>query len=184
MSEYTSVVLTGLSHDDGAENPGGVAELAYIMRLSEIDTLQEPINSTTAASLLTIGATHLMKTGKSPIACEPIYEKNDFESGLEGEIYSKIFNPKLTLFLAQPSVDNMGGLVALKNARLIVLFRRPGQAANFYQIGSKYLAAKVSEGSVKFGKGATGEPGVMLTVEAHDPKPVFYYTGTLPVTGV
>jgi hypothetical protein len=183
MSEYTNVVINGLSHDDGAENPGGVAEVAYLLRYSEILALQEPTISTTPASVLTISATHTMKTGKSPVVCEPVYEKSDFESALEGEVYSKMFNPKLTLFMAQPSVDNAGGFSTLKNARLVVLFKRPGQAANYYQMGGKFLAAKINEGSVKFGKGPTGEAGVTFTVEAHNPQPFFYYTGTLPVTG-
>jgi len=173
-----------LLHDDGAENPAGVAEQAYILRMSEIETLQEPTEGTTAASLITISTAHVMKTGKAPIPITPVFEKNDFESPLEGEIYSMLFNPQLTVFMAQPTVDNMGGLVALKNARMIVLFRRPGDSANFYQIGGTFMAAKVKSGSVKFGKGPTGEPGVTFVIEAHSTKPAYYYTAALPVTGV
>ena len=182
MSTYSNVVLNGLLHDDGAENPAGVAELAYILLYGDILTLQEPTISTTAASLLTIATAHVMKTGKSPIPANPIYEKSDFESALEGEIYSKVFNPKLTLFLAQATIDNAGGFSAVKNARMIVLFKRPGDV-NFYQLGGKFLAGKIGDGSVKFGKGATGEVGVTFTVMAHNPQPFFYYTASLPVIG-
>lgn len=183
MGEYANVVLTGFLHDDGAENPSGVAEVAYLMLLSQVLTVQGPTASTTPASLLTISGTHVMKTGKAPIPVEPVFEKNDFESALEGEIYSKLFNPKLTFFMAQPTVDSMGGFAAIKNTRMLALFRRPDQVANYYQIGSKSMAAKIAEGSVKFGKGPTGEPGVMFTIEAHSTQAIYYYTGTLPTTG-
>jgi len=183
MGTYSGVVLTGLSHDDGAENAAGVAELAYLLRYGDILTLQEATIGTTAASILTISATHVMKTGKAPIPVETIYEKSDFEAAMEGEVYSHMFNPKVTIFMAQPTIDNVGGFSSLKNSRLVLLMRRPGDTTNFYQVGSKFLPAKIMTGSVKFGKGPTGEPGVTFTIEAHNPQPFFYYTGTLPVAG-
>ncbi|MES2810023.1 MAG: hypothetical protein V4619_15435 [Bacteroidota bacterium] len=181
---YDGVTLTALSHVDGDENPSGVGELAYLMRYSDMATIQEPTISTSPESVLTISGTHTMKASKSPITCEPVFEKNDFESPLQGEVYSKIWNPKLTLFMAQPSIAAAGGISALKNARLIALFRRPGQTTNYQQIGGKAMAAKIAEGSVKFGKGPTGEPGIMFVLEAHSTQPFYYYTGTVPVTGV
>ena len=183
MPNYSNVVLNGFPHDDGAENPSGIQELAYLLLYRDILTLQEPVASTTEASLLTISTTHVMKTGKAPLTAEPVFEKSDFESMLEGEIYSKLFNPKLKFFLAQPVINAAGGFAAIKNARFIALFRRPGDTANFYQMGGKAMAAKIAEGGVKFGSGPTGEPGITFTLEAHSTMPFFYYTGTLPVTG-
>lgn len=184
MATYSSVVLAnGLNHEDGSENPSGLNEQAYLMRYSDMLAIQEPTVSTTPGSVLTISSTHTMKTGKAPILVETVHEKTDFESALEGEIYSKVFNPKKMFFIAQPSVDNAGGFSTMKNARFIALFRRLGDTSNYYQIGGKGMAAKINEGSVKFGKGPTGEPGITFTLEAHSIQPFYYYTGTLPVTG-
>ncbi|GAA4327479.1 hypothetical protein GCM10023149_30890 [Mucilaginibacter gynuensis] len=183
MGEYSNVVLNGLTHDDGAENPGGVAELAYILLYNDLLAIQEPVPSTTPESILTITTAHTMKTGKSPIQAFTVMEKSDYESALEGEIYSKMFNPNLTIFLPQPSDNNAAAFSVIKNARMLVLFKRSSAGANFYQIGSKFLMAKVKEGSVKFGKGPTGEPGVTFVVESHSVQPFFKYTAVLPVTG-
>lgn len=184
MSEYSNVVLTGLQHDEGAENPGGIAELAQILLFGDILTIQEPVVSTTPGSILTIASAHVMKTGKSPIAAFTVMEKSDFGAALEGEIYSKMFAQTLTLFIPQPSGENAANLSAIKNSRALILFKRSLGGANFYQVGSKYLAAKVKDGSVNFGKGPTGEPGITVTYEAHATQPFYLYTATLPVTGV
>lgn len=183
MGEYSNVVLTGLQHDDGAENPGGIAEAAYLIRIGDILAEAKPTISTTPGSILTIAAAHTLKTGKSPIAVFTVMEKSDFESPLAGEVYSKMFNPAVTVFLPQPTAENAANFSILKNGRYLLLFKRSIADNNFYQIGSSFLAAKVKDGSVKFGKGPTGEPGVTFTLETFSTQPFFLYTASLPVTG-
>jgi len=181
---YSNIVLSGLQHVDGQENPAALSEDAYILIRSEIATFGTPAaNGTTPASLLEITAPHVMKTGKSPIPCFTMMEKSDFESALTGEVYSKLFMPTATLFLPQPTSENAGNISVIKNCRLILLIKRTGDQY-FTQIGTQDLSAKVKEGSVKYGKGPTGEPGITFQVEAPSIHPFYLYKGALPVTGV
>jgi hypothetical protein len=182
--EYSNVVLTGLTNLDGAENPSGLQEDAWIMVVSDMKTIAVPTPGVTPKSLLEIATNHVMATGKAPIPVYTMFDKSDFESPLTGELMSRIFLPAMTIFMPQPSTDNAAQASVLKNARLIVLFKRTNGTTEFIQVGSLGLYAKIKDGSVKFGKGPTGEPGVTLTIEAPSIHPFYVYKGSLPVAGV
>ncbi|MDB4919839.1 hypothetical protein [Mucilaginibacter sp.] len=184
-ADYANIILTGLQHVDGNENPSGIQEDVFIMIVSQMATIAEPAASPTAPeAMLTIAGPHVMATGKSPFAVYSMFEKSDFESPMAGEVYSKIFMPDVTCFIPQPTPENAGNFSVLKNSRLIVLIKRTQGGAGFTQIGSKHLSAKIKDGSVKYGKGPTGEPGITFNIEAPSIHPFYYYTGILPVTGV
>lgn len=177
---YENVVLTGLEHLDGDENPSGLQEDALICVASDMDTIAAPAaNPLTPGAVVDITDDHIMKAGKAPIAAYTMFEKSDFNSPLAGEQLSQVFQPAMTFFLPQPSANNAVTLSILKNARLIVLFKRT-LGGDFAQIGTQGLYAKVKSGSVSFGMGPTGKPGVTFVVEATSTQAFYVYKGAIP----
>ena len=181
--QYSNIVLEGLGFVDGQENTSGIQEDAYLLLYDDIATFGSPTPGTTPESLVEISSNHVMKTGKSPIPLYTLYEKSGMDATLTGEMFSKIFISIVKLHLPQPNEKNAVNFSVIKNRRFIVLIKRAG-GTDFIQIGSQGLYAKVKDGSVKFGDGPTGTPGVDFQVEAPSIHPYYVYKGTLPVVGV
>lgn len=180
---YSTVVLEGMPFTDGDENTAGIQEDAWFIPFSYFATLAVPVPSTTTASLVEITSDHVMKTGKAPIPLFTQFEKSGLDSPLAGELYSKIFMPVIKLFHPQPNEVNATNLSVIKNQRGIVLIKRT-QGGPLIQIGTQGLYAKVKSGTVSFGTGPTGAPGVTFEVEAPSVHPYLVYKGVFPVTGV
>jgi hypothetical protein len=183
MNNYSGVTNLGLTYTDGLNNPSGIQEEAWLIPYSYIKTEAKPVEGTTAESLVTIATSHTLVAGKAPIPCTPMYEKSGAEFKTAGEIGSLMNETTSTFFIPELSAKSIGGLVALRNFRGLVLVRRPGQATGFWQIGSKGMPSKTQEASGGFGTG-TGEVGIKLVLKATDVTPMFEYTGELPVVGV
>lgn len=63
---YENVVLTGLEHLDGDENPSGLQEDALICVASDMDTIAAPAaNPLTPGAVVDITDDHIMKAGKA-----------------------------------------------------------------------------------------------------------------------
>lgn len=184
MGQYDSITGLGLKFEDGDENASGIQEVAYLIPLSFFQTLSKPGALTTAASIATIVANHTLKTGKAPIEVHPLYNKSGSSFKLSGEEMSKLFESDVDFFIPQINAAALGSVTALKNYRFIILHRRVGQTAGFYQIGSKEMSAKVQDIAGGLGTGPTGEVGYRIQLKAFDVVPMYYYAGELPVAGV
>lgn len=181
QKDYKTITDTKFEFEDGLENTAGIQELAYFIPISSIATEAVPVNGTTASSIVTIPGNHVLKAGKAALIVNPLYGKSGVNSKLSGEELSKVFETDVELFVPQISASLLGGAVALKNMRGIILVRRPGQLTGFWQIGSKGMPAKVQDIPVGFGTGPTGEVGLKLMIKAFDITPFYEYTGELPI---
>jgi hypothetical protein len=180
--DYNSITDIGFDFQDGAENASGIQELAYLVRVSDIQTEGKPDPAgTTSASLATITVDHVLKAGKSAIQVQPFFGKSGNTFALEGEELSKIFGSNAELMIPQVSAKALGGAAAIKNTRFIVLVRRTGQNVGFWQIGSGAMPAKVQDAAGGFGVGPTAEVGIKITLKAYDIVPMYEYLGELPV---
>lgn len=170
---------------DGHENPSGIGEIAYLIPVSWFETIQTPTNpATTSAGIVTITGDHVLKTGKTPIEVQALYEKSGASSTLEGEVLSKIFKTGVELFIPNATAQNLGTATAIKNYRFIVLIRRPDQESGFIQVGSKSIAAYVEGIDANLGTGPTGEVGIKITVGAYGKAPYLFYEGEIPAASV
>lgn len=184
MRDYKNVTGLAFDFEEGLENASGIQEQAYLIPLSYLKTEAVPVTEgTTPESLITITGNHVLQTGKAPILCTPMFEKSGSEFDQVGEVGSALFEAPTTFFIPQISAKTIGGAVALKNFRGIVLFRRPGETTGFWQIGTKGMPAKNQKISGGFGTG-TGEVGVKMLVKSTDVTPYYKYDGELPTAGV
>lgn len=181
---YQNVANLTLQFEDGLDNPSGIQELAYLIAVSAIKTEGVPVPATTAASFATIGTSHVLKTGKSPIQVMPLFGKSGSTFKLTGEELSKLFESDVELFIPQINASVLGTAAAIKNTRFIVLVRRPGQETGFWQIGTVGMPAKVQDMPGGFASGPSGEVGIKIQLKAFNVVPMYEYTGELPVTGV
>jgi hypothetical protein len=179
MSSYSNIVNLGLTHDDGLENAAGLEENALLLLVGDIANEAVPVVGATLESVITISGNHILKAGKAPIPCFTITEKTDLESAMAGEVYSMCFQPNVTIFVPQTAAANVAQYSVLKNARLIVLIK-PTNEDYYIQVGTGKLAAKTKSGSVKHGKGLTGEKGITFVLEASGPHPYYIYKGAIP----
>lgn len=178
--DYTNIVNAGLTHNDGLDNAAGLQENALIILINDLKTEAVPDPAAvTPAGLITIAGDHKLNVGATPIPCFSITEKSDLEATLVGEIYSMTNETSVTLFIPQTSASNVGQFSRLKNARMMVLIGAIGESG-YLQIGTKALSGKVKSGSVKRGKGPTGEKGITLTVNAYSVHPYYQYNGAIP----
>jgi hypothetical protein len=179
--DFKNIVLTGLTFEDGALNTSGIEEDAYFIPLSYFATLQTPVaNPANALAAITISGSHVLKPGKAPIPIATMFDKSGMDSALAGEKFSKISMPNAKFFQPQPTAENAANFAIMTNVRGIVLIKR-SVGGSFIQIGNKGLYASVKEGSVKFGDGPTGTPGIEFVIEAPSVMPYYVYAGELPV---
>jgi hypothetical protein len=181
MRDYANITDLGFEFVDGIENPSGLSEEAYLIRVSDIATEAVPSEvGTTAASIVTITGDHILKAAKAPIPVNILYGKSGSEFKLAGEELSKIFEHDTTFFVPQISAAVLGGAAAMKNSRFIILVKRPGQGIGFWQIGTKGMSAKPQDMSGGFATGPTGEVGIKLILKAFNLVPMYDYQGELP----
>lgn len=177
---FANIALTGLLLSEGAQNPSGIEEDAWFIPLSYLSDLKvpppEPAN---AIEAITITGNHVLKAGKAPIPLFTNQDKSGMDSALVGEKFSKMFQPNAKFFQPQPTGENSANFAIIANLRGIFLIKRPGDPY-FTQIGTKGLLATVKEGSVKFGDGPTGAPGIEFVAEAASVMPYYIYKGDLP----
>ena len=65
MRDYKTITDVGFEFVDGLENPSGISEEAWLLRVSDIATEGLPVESgTTSASIVTIVADHILKATK------------------------------------------------------------------------------------------------------------------------
>lgn len=185
MRDYDSVTDLKMEFRDGQENASGIQEEAYFIPTSWMQTIAEPLpTGTTSESLVTITESHVMKAGKAPIKLQMLYDKSGAAGAMEGEILSAIMKQgPAEFFLPNLNASALGTAGAIKNYRGIVLFKRIG-GGDFFQFGSKFLAARVEAIDTNWGTGPTGEVGIKLTIGAYATMPAFIYQGELPVAGV
>lgn len=181
---YQGITGLGLSFQDGLENPSGLQELGYLVRVSDVKTEGVPVPGTTASSFATIATSHVLNTGKSPIPVNMLFGKSGSSFKLSGEELSKVFESDVELFIPQISASVLGTAAAIKNTRFIVLVKRPGQLTGFWQIGTVGMSAKVQDIPGGLGSGPTGEVGIKIMLKSFDVVPMYEYTAELPVTGV
>ncbi|WP_342645015.1 hypothetical protein [Mucilaginibacter sp. CSA2-8R] len=178
--DFSNIALAGLILSEGAQNPSGIEEDAWFIPYAWIADLKVPVtNPATAVEAMTITGNHVLKAGKSPIPLFTAQDKSGMDSALVGEKYSKMFQPNVKLFQPQPTVANAANFAIVANLRGIFLIKRPGDEF-FTQVGTKGLLATVKEGSVKFGDGPTGAPGIEFVGEAASVMPFYIYKGELP----
>lgn len=181
--EFKNIVLTGLTFADGELNTSGIEEDAFFIPLSYFATLATPVaNPANPLAAITITGSHILKPGKAPIPLATMFDKSGMDSALAGEKYSKLSMPNAKFFQPQPTAENAANYAIMANMRGIVLIKR-AVGGSFIQIGNKGLYATVKEGSVKFGDGPTGTPGIEMVFEAPSVMPYYVYSGELPVAG-
>jgi hypothetical protein len=181
---YQTITALALQFQDGLENPSGLQEQGWLIPISAIKTEGIPVPAATAGSFATIGTSHILNTGKSPIPVSMLYAKSGVQFKLGGEELSKMFESDVELFIPQISANVLGSAAAIKNTRYILLLRRPGQLTGFWQIGTVGMSAKVQDIAGGFGTGPTGEVGIKVSLKSFDVIPMYEYTGDLPVLGV
>jgi hypothetical protein len=177
---FSNIALSGLILSEGAQNTSGIEEDAWFIPLSYIADLKTPpADPTTPLEAITITGNHVLKPGKAPIPLFTMQDKSGMDSAMVGEKYSKMFQPNAKFFQPQPTDENAANFAIMGNLRGIVLIKR-AIGGDFKQIGNKGLLATVKEGSVKFGDGPTGAPGIEFVVEAASVMPFYVYKGDLP----
>jgi hypothetical protein len=182
LKDYKTITDLKLEFEDGLENPSGIEELAYLVPVSSIATEARPVaNGTTAAGIVTIATSHVLKAGKSALRVTPLYSKSGAMFKLSGEELSKVFETDVEFFVPQISAATVGGAVAMKNMRFLIFVRRPGQLTGFWQIGSLGMSAKVQDMPGGFATGPNGEVGIKIVLKAFDFTPMYEYTAELPV---
>jgi hypothetical protein len=177
---YDSLTNLGFKFQDGLENPSGIQEIAYLIPLSWIETEGAKAAQTTSASVVTISGDHILKAGKTPIEVNPLNTKSGNTFKLAGEELSKLFENDVELFIPQINADTLGSATAIKNYRFIILVKRVGEDAGFYQIGTKAMPAKVQDIAGGLGVGPSAEVGLKITLKAFDTVPMYKYDGDLP----
>jgi hypothetical protein len=181
MRDYNTITDVGFEFVDGLENPSGLGEEAFLIRVSDLQTEGLPVESgTTSASLVTILADHVLKAGKHAIPVNILFDKSGSEFKSSGEELSKLFETSVTLLCPQVSAEKLGGATAIKNSRFLVMIRRLGQNTGFWQIGTKGSSAKVQDITGGFGTGATAEVGIKIVLKAFSLVPMYDYQGELP----
>jgi hypothetical protein len=180
---YDTITDAKFGFEDFQENGSGIAEKAYLIPTSWLQTEVVPVGSTTTASIVTIATAHTMKAGKAPIEVTPLFDKSGAQAESIGQLLSKMFKPSAKFFMPQITADNLGTATALKNTRFIVLFERA--SGGFFQIGTSKLPAYIMNSPVNFGEGPEGEVGITLEVGVTASiVPAYVYTATIPVLGV
>jgi hypothetical protein len=183
-TNFSNIQLAGLLLEEGALNSSGIQEDAYWIPLAYITNLQTPKSDpANPLEAMVITTQHILRSGKSPIPLFTSHDKSGMESPTVGEKFSKISQPVVKLFQPQPSPENAANYAVMTNQRGILLIRR-AIGGDYIQIGNKGLLAVVKEGSVKFGDGPTGTPGIEFQIEASSVMPYYVYKADLPVTGV
>ncbi|MNL18433.1 hypothetical protein D3C87_1395770 [compost metagenome] len=181
MRDYNSLTDVGFEFQDGLENPSGIQEQALLIRVSDIETEGKPIpEGTTMASLVTIATAHVLKAGKSALLVDLLYPKSGVPFKLSGEELSKIFETDPEIFIPQITANSIGGAVAIKNTRFILLVRRPGQNTGYWQIGCKAMSCKVQDIAGGLGTGPTAEVGYKISLKAFDVSPMYDYQAEIP----
>jgi hypothetical protein len=183
-ANFSNSQLTGLLLEEGALNTSGIQEDGFWIPLAYIAALKTPKdNPATPLEAMQITEAHVLKAGKSPIPVFTMHDKSGMDSPTVGEKFSKISQPVVKLFTPQPSDENVANYAVMTNQRGILLIKR-AIGGSYKQIGNKGLMAVVKEGSVKFGDGPTGAPGIEFQIEASSVMPFYSYTAELPTAGV
>lgn len=179
---FETITDMALGYADGCENPAGIAEQAYWIPVSYFapSGIKVPTVSTTAASLVKITASHVLKAGKSPIPVQVLYPKSGANSSLEGEQTSKVSKTTVELFIPNITADNLGVAKVMKNQRGILLFKGADGGTKFWQVGTADMLADVENIDANFGTGPTGEKGIKVTIGAYGTSPYWSYEGELP----
>ena len=78
MRDYSNITDAKLEFVDGLDNTSGIAEKAYFLPLSWIQTEAVPAaEGTTAASLVEIADGQVMKAGKAPVELDALVKKGN-----------------------------------------------------------------------------------------------------------
>jgi len=179
---FETVTDIALGFADGCENPSGIAEKAYWIPESYFtaDGIKAPVAGTTAASLVTIATSHVLKAGKAPILVHTLFSKSGANSALEGEQTSKINKTTIEFFIPNITAQNLGTAKIMKNQRGILLFKGAEGGAKWWQVGNGDILADVENIDTNFGTGPTGEKGIKFTIGAYGTAPYWLYEGELP----
>lgn len=189
MAEYDSLTDLGLSFGDGNDNISGVAEIAFFIPFSWMKTIAKPPvkpvlpAKATAASLVQITTSHVMKPGFAPIRMIPMFDKSGITWKLAGEKLSKIFEQGAELFCPDNSVKSLGTAAVLKTYRGILLVGKIDGSGFYWQVGSELIAATVTDIPGGTGTGPTGEVGSKVIIQSYSAVPVYSYEGEVPPVG-
>lgn len=183
MSCFDNITDMKMEFSDGCENPAGIGEKAYWIPLDYFveGGIKVPTAGTTAASLVTISGSHVLKAGKAPIPITMLYDKSGSNGTLVGEKTSKIGQGTLEAFVpGKISAHNLGTAKVMKNQRGIILFKSADGGTGFWQGGTEYLPVYVENIDKTFGTGPTGEKGIKITLNWYGTSEYWDYQGELP----
>lgn len=181
MSCFENITDMALGFGDGCGNAAGISERAYWIPESYFtaDGIKSPTASLTAASLVTITESHVLKAGKAPIPVSVLYPKSGANATTEGELLSLVDKSTIELFVPLISANNLGTAKIMRSQRGILLFK-DANGKTFWQIGSASIFAYVEKVDSNFGTGPTGEKGIKITIGAYGDSPYYLYSGELP----
>lgn len=181
MSCFETVTDAKLGYTDACENPAGISRKGYWIPEDYFATIAKPVPGTTAASLVTITAPHVLKAGKTPIEMVVMYEKSGANSTLEGEKKSKVAKGTIEMFIPYLTTTNIGTAKIIKDQSGILLFKGAEGGPGFWQAGNEDIMVDVENIDMNFGVGPTGEKGIKVTFGWYGSSPFYRYENELPV---
>lgn len=164
------------------ENPGGVGSIYYWAPTSDITTIQEPANLSTATSpddLAAIATAHVFATGKmfQTGYCTQGKGELDYENASEVDASGGFF--KFKGFLPGYNKTNFGLLRMKKGDEFILIV--PMADGKKAQLGTSAFPCKVLGYKFMSAQNGSGVRGVEITYQAFQMTP-FVYESTLQLT--
>jgi len=166
---------------DGDDNLPGVAR-AYVILVDDLEVEAKPVsNPATALAALQIVGNHIPKTAKYWIKMYSTQGKGTLSFTAEGGRDFENFSIAGLLFHPSTKDDALALASALLGRDLIILIEENSESANFKQVGTVKLPARlVSSGD--WGTELNGEKGITFTIQAfHGKKTPYLYAGTIPL---
>lgn len=181
------VSFEDINHEDGSDNTSGLAQQIYVMKLSDIQTLPNPVldDSTgngTFEDLVTITGNIQMKPGKYARKIDVILESAKLDGTPQGEMDGKSFLNRIDFVVAGNKKNALGFKQWVKNGSVIIICK--DLDGNKRILGHSLYPAKFVEGVDTTGAASTERKQSAFAFQSVRKGPAPYFEGNILVNGV
>lgn len=159
-------------------NMAGIATIAYVIPLADIETFPTLAAPSSPEDLVTYINSFVLKANKYWHTIYSTKEMGELLSESDGPTDGKFFRNKATLFHPRTTAKALGMMTLFKDTDSIIILKEFGGGGQMRVIGNNDIPATIF-GSENSGKGYGDEKGITFSVEAADCTPAKIYTGDI-----
>jgi len=177
---YAAVIpFVSLEHDEETPNMAGISTIAYVIRVSDLQTAPTtsgaPVNP---EDLVTLIGNFVPKAGKYFTKLYSTQELGELMSEVDGPRDGEFFKITATFFYPHTNKKALGMAALFKTADVIIILKEFSGGGQYRVIGTPDLPARLKPAE-NSGKAFADQKGITYTVEASSIYPAFVYEGSI-----